>query len=489
MIERKKELAKKYKRFVINELYSDEFTIRDFLVYIEITKDVNVSSMLNAVMHYNNKQKEVLKNIIRDPKTRAAAIKICNSIGKIDEFVGEDLIDNFSNPKFIELINLLDTFKIKKKIDVYFFFRDVKKISAMKNWNTSKKTLNDYYFDPKKYDITDMEKYYEARKKYYINEIKNNNYNPEEIALSYFNKSLKEIKEFSKNNHLISAFTEFDKLTTIEKQLEFLDIAERNSNYFIEINKRIKDIVTKTFIDKLNLNNPKNTKIIDYDGQDFTFLIHKIKGLLQEDITNTLNTDILEWDKHYEDNSYISCSLINQLYISFTQGDFLTLGFNNIKKEDIIAMDTKDMVFEKKHIIINAQDQVSSYMPIDEFLLNSYSSYNEIVLRRYRGKEAIMPDYLVSFDKVDDLTKDAAEKFNIPIYNIILERYALLLIKEIERAKKENKELYIKYLNRLSGCAHCIGNPLIDYFNLIISSEALKTNDKEANEIIKHIKH
>ena len=94
---------------------------------------------------------------------------------------------------------------------------------------------------------------------------------------------------------------------------------------------------------KLNYKN-----ISMYDGEEFTFLVHKIKGLLQLDITKKLEQDISEWDKNYQDNAYISCSLINNDNLSLTPGEFLTLGFQNITKDHILALNNKDMFFKSK---------------------------------------------------------------------------------------------------------------------------------------------
>ena len=211
-------------------------------------------------------------------------------------------------------------------------------------------------------------------------------------------------------------------------------------------------------------------------------LVHKIAGMLNDN--EFLKKNIKEWDKHYDESGTISCSLISDSYIATVNGDHLILGFSNILPSDIIAMNTHDMHFEKQDI---NNKSVSNFMPTNMLLENS-SFYNEVVLKRYRDKNAIMPDYVLALDKIQDRDLFASTDLNIPIYLIKLEKYADKLIDKLNYLKENDYEKYLLYLNRFIRQVSSLNIIMKDYYNKILYSEAVKSNNDNINEDIEKIK-
>lgn len=488
MKEVKKEISKLAKKYVISELYDDSITIEEFKKYLTLIDDKQMCCLFNYVCEYTEERFIVLKKILKNEEYLNAAKKIANMIKRIDEYIAESIFDYLYDYEFVKFINLIQSRVLVHNQDVFNLKKKYNKVKNIKNWDQSSEMLSNWLVDPIDYNISDMNNYCESRNKYYENEIRNNNYEPKNIAMSYFQKSLLDIKKIAKTTNIYNEYTLFDQLQNQENQLNFIKKADNNKMYFDFLNLTLKEQALCDFEKKLNLIKIKNNKIQEFNGQDFLFLIHRIKGLLEENITNKLINDINEWDKHYENNSFISCSLINQFYLAFTEGMHLTLGFNSIKKDDIIAMNTRDMCFLKKYIILNTKDYISNYMSVDDLLINSENGYNEVVINRYRNKNAVMPDYLVAFDKIDDLTKEASKSLNVPIYLIILEKYADLLVKKLNYLKENDINTYLKFIKRFQQCLGYKDCPLLEYYDIIVNSDAFITDNEEANKIIRYIK-
>lgn len=484
MEEEKIKFIENAKKRVFENVLSNNITKEEYNIYINLIEDDNVGLIIHSISKYNQLQKQILKKILSNKEYQKALVKVANSLYRIDEYVGEEIFELFNDNEFPKFINLLSNDVLGPCEISYNIKNKFKKVKKIKNWDLSRELLSAYYYDPINYKIDDMLDYKEKRKKHYVKLIEKGEYDPICISESFFQKRLIDIKKIAKNNKLINDFTMFDEFEDKQKQLNFIDLAENNSDYFSKLINDLKKTSIDNLFQQINIMASKNKNITEFNGQDFLFLVHKIEGLLQSGITRKLMKDMTEWDKHYEKNSFISCSLISGLFISLTGGNKLIIGFDKIKKSDIIAMNTCDIHFLKKHIIGNYTDKVSEYMPVDDFLLNT-SKHNEIVINRYRGENAVMPDYLVAFDKIDDLTKQASIDLNIPIYLIQLEKYALKLIDELNNLKVNNIDKYIQNLKRMLDSYYFNCKIITDYYKFIASSDAFVTDNEDANKIIR----
>ena len=96
-----------------------------------------------------------------------------------------------------------------------------------------------------------------------------------------------------------------------------------------------------------------------------------------------------------------------------------------------------------------------------------------------------MPDYVLALDKIQDRVLSASTNLNIPIYLIKLEKYADKLIDKLNYLKEND---YEKYLNRFIRQVSYLNIIMKDYYNKILYSEAVKSNNDNINEDIEKIK-
>ena len=471
-------------------ILTDEITDAEFYKYLELVKkETHIQSVFNSVEDYTSNVKKGIKNTLSNKIYETAFYKIAEKANRIDEGYGDDLFDKLSNEDFAMFFYLVDEEMLGRRNSLYDLISLYKETTKLKNWQSNQNLLNQYLQDNQKYDIKDISEYTLKRQAHYKKEIEQGSFEPSKILNSYFGYTLKDLKEFIELTKINNTLTNILKLNTNEEQLEYIKIAQNNKYYFKNTKLKYIGFMKQDLAKNISGIIIPNKEIIELNGENFIFLIHRIKGLLQDKITQKLDNDISNWDRNYEVQSYISCSLINDLYMAFTDGDYLTMGFKNISPDDIIAMNVKDMRFLKQDLYGGHAIQSSQFMSTNDLLENSSYSYNEIVIKRYRDKKAVLPDYVISFDKIDDKTKNAAEYFKVPIYLIVLEKYAELLVQRLNELKNTDIKKYLLFLKRLAGCKYCTTGCLHDYYEYIIQSDALETDNIEANEIIKKIKH
>lgn len=99
-----------------------------------------------------------------------------------------------------------------------------------------------------------------------------------------------------------------------------------------------------------------------------------------------------------------------------------------------------------------------------------------------------MPDYVLALDKIQDRDLSASTDLNIPIYLIKLEKYADKLIDKLNYLKENDYEKYLLYLNRFIRQVSSLNIIMKDYYNKILYSEAVKSNNDNINEDIEKIK-
>ncbi len=498
----KKELIKKYEKYVssTNYLLNEQFTYNEVEQILKLKQDEDIKLLFNSIFIIDDEIIKGMKKVANDPKSRQALINTVYKLNRIDEFDGEELFKQINNDDFIEYMNIIDQNKISRNISIYSLLFKFSKDTTVPNWKDNPKLFNIYVDDSQKYyyNLKDINKYKEYREEYYIKMI--NEGHPRllsNILCSYFGMNYNVFKENIQNIKYIdnkinfikdkNLFDYIDNIDKLDKKglLEYIKKIKNLENYFDNIKLQLKEISKKDLIKEINFMPISAQPIKNFEGEDFTFLVHKIKGLLQEGIALKLEHDISEWDKNYKENSYVSCSLISNDNLSLTSGKHLTLGFQNINKNQILAINNKDMLFKEKDIKANQFDLVSNYL-LTEQILKMTSCYNEIVLKRYNeNKKAINPDYILTFENIDDKSKMASQYFNKPIYNINIEAYAEKLVEKLKLLKEKNYDLYLDYIKRLDSSVHTNYEDLKKYYNII--AMGIYNDSSEEEELISKI--
>lgn len=210
-----------------------------------------------------------------------------------------------------------------------------------------------------------------------------------------------------------------------------------------------------------------DNNVYDLTNEDFTLLIHRTNAFV--DRSSKPDVDFVK--SPIEDGRMIiSCSLISDLYlgrvIEDKEGSGVYFGFNSIEAKDIADMGPKD-IFSSELIGNNVPMSVSgnNYFDTENLLLNSFEQYNEICIFRedQYTRERVKPDFIVCFDKVDDYSKEIANKLNLPIYflntNMVFEngRRKLRDMVEDDNNFKDSEE-NVKLLKRLLSFAYSAMN-------------------------------
>lgn len=497
----KKELFEKYSsyEYEYDILSHPDITYDEAKVILELRQDPEIKMIFNSIYGPNREIIKAIKKIANDKKVRNAFIKISNKLNKIDEFDGEELLPKLNDDYFVEYINIIDDDNITRNISIYSLLFKYSQDTEVDNFLENPKLFNIYVNDNQKryYNLDDINKYKEVRHNHYVDMINNGHdrllFN---IASSYFGMNYTLFKEniqnikyidsklnFIKDKELLNYIDSIDKLDK-EGLIEYIEKVKDLENYFKDIKKTLRDISKNDIIKNIKFMKISKERIKHFDGEEFLFLVHKIKGLLKPEITRRLEKDISEWDKNYQEHSSVSCSIISDENLSLTGGNFITLGFQNITKDQILAISNKDMFFKSKDIKGKQLDLVSNYLLVEQILKTNNSYYNEVAIKRFdENKKAVQPDYVVTFNIPNDKSLNASQYFKVPIYNIKTEAYALKLVKKLKLLKEKDYKSYIEYITRLEYCLRCDFQCLSGYYDVICSN--INCDSKEEENLIK----
>lgn len=475
--------------FYSSEINNNKIDLDVFENMFILRQDKGINMIFNSVMNYSDEILNGMINISTNIEARNAFKKLCGVLKSNNSYDtdGEEIFELFSNIRFAKYINLID--KFEKRVNIYNLKRNFNIDTKIPNFYENPTIFKKYMSDPEKsfYKMDDINKYYDVRDDHFIKLINNNDEQiKEKIIGSYFGLNIKEYNELIKkvkNTNIIKDKKKFEYITSFNNGnlIDYIKNIHEFENYFKCLEETIINY-SKCDLSKSIMIPKTDKKIYKLNNEDFKMLVHKTAGMINDN--EFLKKNIKEWDKHYDESGTISCSLINDSYIAIVKGDDLILGFSNIKPSDIIAMNTHDMHFEKQDI---NNKSVSNFMPTNMLLENS-SFYNEVVLKRYRDKNAIMPDYVLALDKIQDRDLSASTDLNIPIYLIKLEKYADKLIDKLNYLKENDYEKYLLYLNRFIRQVSSLNIIMKDYYNKILYSEAVKSNNDNINEDIEKIK-
>ena len=144
--------------------------------------------------------------------------------------------------------------------------------------------------------------------------------------------------------------------------------------------------------------------IIDFNGQPFSMLIHAVYQRSEKTREEAIGKRFENFD------GCISTSLISDQYIHFYQTNQLVfLGYNSLNSNQIASAKSRDSGTTNKY----QKENTTISLPKQIYDENS-SSYNEVVVNTQDGRQ--MPNYILCFNNIDELSKKTAIKYNLPIY-------------------------------------------------------------------------
>lgn len=353
-------------------------------------------------------------------------------------FYIKDLDDRtFLEPKFNDFIKLIDRRYINKFTSlkrIYTLFNFIKNNIQDIKTNEDKKKFNNYIFAKDYLHFSfNLDTYYDDRKKSIENQtIFRNKYELSlMISIVYFGVNFSQLQDIIEdaNSLQIPCIQLFDNILSIN---DCLDLFYKESTIGLDLLDLEKSKSKDSIIEKLKINPIiRKNNIVKLDGQNFSLLVHKIAGLSNPDYANNLHIDPSFWNSKYEENGYVSTSLISNNHLGIFNSDGYILGFENVKKEQILQMGPTDIFTNKKMISNSCDNEHTRYMSANSIIENTFSVYNEIVLKRYnKNKDAIMPTSVIALDQYNLQDEKVSKHFNIPIYEINTKIYFDKLLKK-----------------------------------------------------------
>lgn len=163
----------------------------------------------------------------------------------------------------------------------------------------------------------------------------------------------------------------------------------------------------------------KKVGVFDYSEKDFNFLVHVIGayGLTPAgDVYDSWNT------KDYTSSISICASYISQnnMGIAPEGENSVILGFSELPADYLQLMSCNDL-YSKGFSALRE----SSFLTSGELRDNTRHGHNELVIQRRTGEytqSKLQPSYIICFDKINEESRVASEKFGVPIIYIDREK-------------------------------------------------------------------
>lgn len=395
-------------------------------------------------------------------------------IGQYPE-LSDKLISIFNNDKNLfgvfsniikdsKLDDSLDTFYIKSKNILEFFFENIDSIKNIdNNVLTSNSFIQFILYQNNKFAkgeinriLIDFSTDYDVQFAKECDRLFDSAETIDQMKEAYFQKyfsiSSKEVKELLiEYAEHIDSVDKYDSegLKSILKQLQTISELEDktilkdlynnqsfnfNSEEIIYFFENIKSIYLKSYVDilantSMNINSANITRILDYNGTkvpviqangDFAFLVHSSDSGFVVDKTLINDSYIQSWEAlknsktHGLSTSFISA---NNIGSSPVQNIGVLYAFTSLQPEDIAMMAPYDINSNIANYGFTSNNK-QIYMSPEDMSLSTTRVYNEVVLNR----KTVTPDYIIIYsDMSDDLINNAvqaAAEWKIPIVEI-----------------------------------------------------------------------
>ncbi len=385
------------------DIINHKFDNIEFLINLILKYQIKIDMSYKEFINFYNENEELLCNIKKHPtddiiekfkiyfNNRQFEIKTIEDLKNIKEKIYETISNNFDSFEDME--------ELKKKI--------IRMLFGI-NYETFLNTLN---------KINNLR---EINKTLYTN---------------------KELEILYKLNKLI-IIEDKDNLRIIFNDLYNLKL----SNFFDDIENKYNNYCKLEITGQLY---KENEQIVELNGQNFNLLVHRIKGHKYRDIAEKLHQNPLLWTQIYVEDSFISTSLISELFLGIDDGIGTILGFNNINPDDILDIGTQDINFSIGLFKSQRRNPKSNYLPSTELIEKTSMLYNEVAIKRYRDNKPILPNCVVCIDNIRDIDKNIADHFKIPIYLIHVEKYVKKMNQNILELMNTYKfKEYYEYRNK-----------------------------------------
>lgn len=218
------------------------------------------------------------------------------------------------------------------------------------------------------------------------------------------------------------------------------------SKFVSDLKSKNDQIINAAEHKEIVLSSGKTINVYELAGQPFTMLVHAVadnKLSEHNSFAKQIVKEPKKWNEIYGGNNNISTSLISDKYMvtyavpndeSAIMFGFNSLSSNSVKIVDIIDAAIPRNAFASEYVDIRDRKILSirtnSVTTIEDLMektieVNLKKSprtriWNEILLSRFDKNTGmkITPDFVVCMDRITEVSKKAAEEFNVPIYFI-----------------------------------------------------------------------
>lgn len=310
----------------------------------------------------------------------------------------------------------------------YIYFEDPSEISAIIDCieNSKMQLLSDYFFARSKgMPITSLERVDNIFQLFYSDDLKKEFLRVQITGSIYINDEEKHFLENKINDERFQKI--FELLSRIEylhgdKEFEILyGLINGNTNLVNEYHSLIP-VINKTNANKIvhdinsiepnNIIESNGIKIFRFDGNEFRMLIHAVYPHGEPTHFDTIEKRFTPF------SGSISMSLISNKKIRFYKDSpLIYFGYLNIEPSQIVRSSNKDAA-----TLNGSQTPEGLVEGPDKLVTQSMNVYNEVVVNTISGNQQ-KPDFILCFDKIDNISMKYALEKGLPIYLINLEKY------------------------------------------------------------------
>ena len=434
------------------------YVVLNTFKFILITENDDYSFRYVPIVLYTNNKKEYLDLL-------KIALNNCTSIFSA-KYLLNAIAKNTNDSYFLLIAKLLDD-KSAEYIDAHNIFSSINDIHDLQeiyiNWN---KYCSAYY-QQSIYNVNDTEKQKDilCKKLYNISfeGMKNRYY--QYIIANHTNEIDKKVVWFKRiimsttKEEIIQIYNETIDIGN-ELKTTCEDIAKQID---IDSKKSISDISKYQVPEKLRVKTIGNIGIYDISETNFNLIIHNISACLslkhKEELKKYI-TDFSIWSNpNIEGSITISTSEISNKFLGHVTRDNyqfeVIFAFSNIPEEEVFFSGTYDIGLNtstKNYSELNPADGADQHFLANQLMTNCFDDYNEIAINRYYDKtkaQKRLPNYIVCYDEINELSLKYAEYFNIPILFIDTSKCAHKNAYEIKQ-KIENINNPIDMLNSIN---------------------------------------
>ena len=464
------ELAEKYPYVVLNTF---KFILIDYNDYYSF-RDV-------PIVLYNNNKKEYF-NLLK------VALNNCTDMYTVKSLLNT-IAQKTNDSYFLSIAKLLAV-KSQEHIDAHNIFSSINDTYNLQeiytNWNQYCNT----YYQQSIYNINDVEKQKDilCKKLYNIGFEKMKNRYYQYIIANRTNEIDQNIVWFEKiimsttKEEIIQVYNETININNELKTI-YEDIAKQID---IDSKKSISDVSKYQVPEELRVKTIGNIGIYDISETNFNLIIHNISAglsLSHREISERSNTDFSTWgNPNVEGSITISTSEISNKFLGHltrkkNNQPEVIFSFSNIPEEEVFFSGTYDIGLNtrtKNYSDLHPSDGLGQHFLANQLMTNCFHDYNEIAINRFTDKTKTkkrMPNYIVCYDEVNELSLKYAEYFNIPVLFIDTKKCAYKNANEIKQ-KLENANNPKDLLNNINEyfsfiCGLKYSNVVFDIVNSI----------------------